>query len=195
MFSLYTDNLTRAILKTPRIFPALRSVLEWERTFFLLSGRTPHPLSYSDTKEDLVPPAKKTKAPSGDPANYGGQAIEDNTLEGWPNPETHQSYRIHLSYPEFTCLCPRSGYPDFATIEINYIPDRTIVELRSLKLYLNGFRDRRISHEAVVNQIFRDLVELLSPREMDVTADFNVRGNLKTVIRVDTEMNRKKKKK
>ena len=142
-----------------------------------------------------MPPSKKTKVPPTDPGSYGTQAIKTNELLGWPNPESHQQYRIHLSYPEFTCLCPRSGYPDFATIEINYVPDRTIVELRSLKLYLNAFRDRRISHEAVVNQIFRDLDTLLSPREMDVTGDFNVRGNLKTIIRVDTEMNRKKGKK
>ncbi len=138
-------------------------------------------------------PPKKTKTTEAS-INYGEQAIETNRLEGWPNPEKEQSYRIHLSYPEFTCLCPRSGYPDFATIEINYLPDQTIVELRSLKLYLNGFRNRRISHEAAINTIFRDLHELLSPREMDVTGDFNVRGNLKTVIRVDTEMNRKKRK-
>ena len=140
----------------------------------------------------MAPPKKKKTTEAS--ISYGEQAIETNRLEGWPNPEKEQSYRIHLSYPEFTCLCPRSGYPDFATIEINYVPDRTIVELRSLKLYLNGFRNRRISHEAAINTIFRDLHELLSPREMDVTGDFNVRGNLKTVIRVDTEMNPKKRK-
>ena len=139
----------------------------------------------------MAPPKKKKTTEAS--ISYGEQAIETNRLEGWPNPEKEQSYRIHLSYPEFTCLCPRSGYPDFATIEINYVPDRTIVELRSLKLYLNGFRNRRISHEAAINTIFRDLHELLSPREMDVTGDFNVRGNLKTVIRVDTEMNPKKR--
>ena len=140
-------------------------------------------------------PTKNTKTECEDPTNYGGREIEASRLEGWPNPETRQSYRIHLSYPEFTCLCPRSGYPDFATIEIRYCPDRTIVELRSLKLYLNSFRDRRISHEAAINLIFRDLEEILSPRDMEVTGDFNVRGNLKTIIRVSTEMNRKKRKK
>lgn len=146
-------------------------------------------------KDNLLSPSKRSKAPAEDPANYGGRAIDTSELEGWPNPESHQQYRIHLSYPEFTCLCPRSGYPDFATIEITYIPDRTIVELKSLKLYLNGFRELRISHEAVVNRIFRDLESLLSPREMEVTGDFNVRGNLKTIIRVDTAMNRRKGKK
>lgn len=138
-----------------------------------------------------MPPRKKSSPPAPEPS-YGTRAIEDNRLEGWPNPETEQTYRIHLSYPEFTCLCPRSGYPDFATIAIDYVPDKSIVELRSLKLYLNAFRDRRISHEAVVNRVYRDLVTLLSPRELEVTGDFNVRGNLKTIIRVSMESNRKK---
>ncbi len=133
-------------------------------------------------------PPSRESAPPPEPA-YGARAIAENTLERWPNPDPDQRYRITLSFPEFTCLCPRSGYPDFATIRIVYDPDAFIVELKSLKLYLNGFRDRRISHEASVNGIFRDLVALLSPRFLEVTGDFNVRGNLKTVITVDTEKN------
>ena len=130
--------------------------------------------------------------PSPDAA-YGSRAIAENQLERWPNPEEGQRYRVTMSFPEFTCLCPRSGYPDFATIRIVYEPGPYIVELKSLKLYLNAFRDQRISHEGSVNRIFRDLSALLSPGFLEVTGDFNVRGNLKTVITVDTEMNPPKK--
>jgi len=87
-----------------------------------------------------------------------------------------------MEVPEFTCLCPRSGFPDFATITIDYAPDQSIVELKSLKLYINTYRNRQISHEAAANTILDDLVELLSPRWMRVVADFSVRGNIKTII-------------
>lgn len=126
-------------------------------------------------------------APSGTP--YGADAIMGNALERWPNPERRQRYRINFSFPEFTCLCPRSGYPDFATILITCEPAAFIVELKSLKLYLNGFRQRAISHEGVINEIFRDLKELLDPASLEVVGDFNVRGNLKTIVTVSTEMN------
>jgi 7-cyano-7-deazaguanine reductase len=120
---------------------------------------------------------------------YGAQAIRNNILERWPNPETGQRYRVNFSFPEFTCLCPRSGYPDFATIRIEYIPRNFIVELKSLKLYLNGFRQEAHSHEGATNRIFRDLSALLEPQFMEVVGDFNVRGNLKTVVTVNTELN------
>lgn len=87
--------------------------------------------------------------------------------------------------PEFTCLCPRSGFPDFALIKVRYQPAEFIVELKSLKLYINSYRERAISHEAAANQILDDLVELLHPRWMRVTADFTVRGNIKTVVTVE----------
>ncbi len=115
---------------------------------------------------------------------YGEKAIKEARLEVWENPSPERDYTIEIIYPEFTCLCPRSGYPDFATIRIVYVPDRRIVELRSLKLYLNSFRDRYISHEEVTNRIFDDLKGLLEPRKMEVTGDFNVRGNVKTIIKV-----------
>ena len=110
--------------------------------------------------------------------------IEKAELEVWENPYPDRDYTIEISYPEFTCLCPRSGYPDFATIFINYVPDRHIVELKSLKLYLNSYRNQHISHESAVNKIFDDLKDALKPRKLDVAGDFNVRGNVKTVIRV-----------
>jgi 7-cyano-7-deazaguanine reductase len=116
------------------------------------------------------------------PGRYGLDEIAANRLEAWPNPNPERDYVIHLELPEFTCLCPRSGFPDFATIVIDYVPDRTVVELKSLKLYINGYRDRQISHEAATNTILNDLVTLLSPRWMRVAGDFNVRGNIKTII-------------
>jgi len=115
---------------------------------------------------------------------YGAKAIKQATLEIWDNPNPDRDYTIEISYPEFTCLCPRSGYPDFATVRITYVPNRKIVELKALKLWLNGFRDQSISHEAVTNVIFDMLKKSLKPRALEVTGDFNVRGNVKTVIRV-----------
>ncbi len=117
---------------------------------------------------------------------YGAKAVSKAKLEKWPNPCPEKDYTIDIIFSEFTCLCPRSGYPDFATIKLNYIPDKYIVELKSLKLYLNKFRDESISHESVTNLIFDDLKKLLKPRHMEITGDFNPRGNVKTVITVAT---------
>lgn len=113
---------------------------------------------------------------------YGTRAIEEGTLETWPNPSPQRRYTVRMATPEFTCLCPRSGFPDFATIRISYQPREVIVELRSLKLYINKYRDVCISHEAVVNQILDDLIGVLDPHWIRVSGDFNVRGNVKTVI-------------
>ena len=118
------------------------------------------------------------------PMKYGTKAVKQAKLELWPNPNPDRDYTIDISYPEFTCLCPRSGYPDFATIKVTYTPDKKVVELKALKLWLNGFRDQSISHEAVTNLIFDTLVKNLKPRTLEVVGDFNVRGNVKTVIRV-----------
>ena len=115
---------------------------------------------------------------------YGTKAIKKTKLEIWDNSNPERDYEINISFPEFTCLCPRSGYPDFAIIKINYIPDKKIVELKSLKLYLNSFRDAHISHEEITNKIFTDLEKVLRPRFLEVTGDFNPRGNVKTIIRV-----------
>lgn len=118
---------------------------------------------------------------------YGETAISEAKLERWDNPAMERDYTIDISFPEFTCLCPRSGYPDFATIKINYVPDKYVVELKSLKLYLNKYRDNHISHEKVVNDIFKDLNDFLRPRYLEVIGDFNPRGNVKTVIKVTTK--------
>ena len=118
---------------------------------------------------------------------YGEKAIKNAKLEAWDNPYPGRDYKIEINFPEFTCLCPRSGYPDFATIVINYIPGKFIIELKSLKLYLNSYRNRYISHEAVTNKIYDDLNKILKPHFMEVIGDFNERGNVKTVIRVTSQ--------
>jgi len=118
---------------------------------------------------------------------YGEKAIKEAKLEAWNNPYPDRDYNIEISFPEFTCLCPRSGYPDFATIRINYIPDKKIIELKSLKLYLNSYRSQYISHEAVTNKIYDDLQKLIKPRFLEVIGDFNPRGNVKTIIKVSSE--------
>lgn len=114
---------------------------------------------------------------------YGEKAIENNKLERFANRTLVRRYEIEFDCPEFTCVCPRSGFPDFATIHIRYIPDQWCVELKSLKLYINGFRNERVFHEDVTNRILSDLVELLDPWEMEVLGDFNVRGNIKTRVK------------
>jgi len=118
---------------------------------------------------------------------YGQKAIKKAKLELWENSNPERDYEINISFPEFTCLCPRSGYPDFATIAINYIPDKKIVELKALKLYLNSFRDVHISHEEAANRIYSELKKKLNPRFLEVIGDFNPRGNVKTVIRVSSD--------
>ncbi|NPA57973.1 MAG: NADPH-dependent 7-cyano-7-deazaguanine reductase QueF [Aquificae bacterium] len=118
---------------------------------------------------------------------YGEKEIKEAKLERWPNPTPERKYTVDITFPEFTCLCPRSGYPDFATIKIKYIPKDYIVELKSLKLYLNQYRNRYISHEEATNKIFSDLYDLLQPHFLEVIGDWNPRGNVKTIITVSSE--------
>lgn len=122
------------------------------------------------------------ETPGRTPGRYGLEEIEANKLEPWPNSNPGRDYVIHFEIPEFTCLCPRSGFPDFATIVIDYVPDQYVVELKSLKLYTNSYRNKQISHEGSTNVILDDLVALLKPRWMRVVGDFTVRGNIKTII-------------
>ena len=103
-------------------------------------------------------------------------------LEVFPNPNPERDYEIELSCPEGTCLCPVTGQPDFATIEIVYVPDELCVELKSLKLYLWSYRDKGAFHEAVTNQILDDLVARVAPRSMEVSGHFNVRGGITTTV-------------
>lgn len=110
-------------------------------------------------------------------------AEPSKALETIPNPSPKRDYEIRFETPEFTCLCPRTGQPDFATIRIRYVPDARCVELKSLKLYLWSYRNEGAFHEAVVNRILDDLVAALSPRRMVVEGDFLVRGGIHTTIR------------
>jgi 7-cyano-7-deazaguanine reductase len=103
-------------------------------------------------------------------------------LEAFPNPRPGRDYEISFECPEFTCLCPRTGQPDFATIRIRYTPDQLCVELKSLKLYLWSFRNEGAFHENVTNQILDDLVRAVKPRRMTVVGDFLVRGGIHTVV-------------
>ncbi len=116
---------------------------------------------------------------------YGTKEIEQAELEPWLNPSKERDYTIEITFPEFTCLCPRSGYPDFAKIEISYVPQDFIVELKSLKLYLNSYRDRHISHEEVTNRIFSDILSIIRPKKLSVVGDFHPRGNVHTVVRIE----------
>lgn len=108
--------------------------------------------------------------------------IAEAKLERFPNANQKRKFQVDFTCPEFTCLCPVTGFPDFATIYIKYVPDKWCVELKSLKLYINKFRDQGEFHEQVTNKILDDLVTLLDPHEIQVVGDFNVRGNIKTIV-------------
>ncbi len=103
-------------------------------------------------------------------------------LELFPNPQPNRDYTIRISIPEFTCLCPKTGQPDFATLLLEYIPDRQCVELKSLKMYVWSFRNEGAFHEAVTNEILDDLVTATSPRFMRLSAIFSVRGGIDTTV-------------
>ena len=112
-------------------------------------------------------------------------------LDSFPNPAPGRDYTIRFDCPEFTCLCPKTGQPDFATIRVEYVPDDLCVELKSWKLYLWSFRNEGAFHEAVTNRILDDLVAAVSPRRMRVEGDFNVRGGITTTVIVDYVKNAK----
>ena len=116
---------------------------------------------------------------------YGERNILEGELITFPNPRIGRRYEISISLPEFTCKCPFSGYPDFATIYIKYIPNERVVELKAIKLYINSYRDRYISHEESVNQILDDFVAACDPLEVKIKGDFFPRGNVHTTIEVE----------
>jgi 7-cyano-7-deazaguanine reductase len=103
-------------------------------------------------------------------------------LQTFPNPQPARDYRVHMEIPEFTCLCPKTGQPDFATLVLDYIPDRLCVELKSLKLYIWSYRNRGAFHEAVTNRIADDLVSAIAPRYLRLEARFYVRGGIFTTV-------------
>lgn len=120
---------------------------------------------------------------------YGEREILDfdinNSENFWPN-NHEKDYTIKIELPEFMAKCPRSGYPDFATIYLEYIPNKTVIELKALKIYINSFMFRHISHENSANEIFDTLYTKLEPKWMKVVADFKPRGNVHTVIEIDS---------
>mgnify|MGYP001793108729 CR=1 FL=1 len=128
----------------------------------------------SDATPAVAPPEMK----------YGEREISEGELITFPNPRPGRVFDIKVSLPEFTCKCPFSGYPDFATINLTYRPDGKVVELKALKLYINGYRDRYISHEESVNQILDDFVAACDPLYAKIVGDFQPRGNVHTVIEV-----------
>ncbi|KGI56290.1 preQ(1) synthase [Campylobacter sp. MIT 97-5078] len=122
---------------------------------------------------------------------YGEKEIKEfdveKDLELWEN-KAENDYVIKISLPEFMCLCPRSGYPDFATLNLEYIPDQFVVELKAIKIYINSFMYKNISHEAVVNEIYSTLKAKLKPKWIKLEADFNPRGNVHTIIECRSDL-------
>jgi 7-cyano-7-deazaguanine reductase len=115
---------------------------------------------------------------------YGERAIAEAELICFDNPRPGRPYEVAIELPEFTCSCPFSGYPDFAVLRLLYQPGPRVLELKALKLYVNSYRNRSISHEEVANRILDDLVAACEPSWMELVADFNPRGNVHTVVRV-----------
>lgn len=121
---------------------------------------------------------------------YGEEILSnfdvEKDLEIWAN-KNKKNYKIKITLPEFCCLCPRSGYPDFATIHLEYIPDKWVVELKAIKLYINSFMQRNISHEDAINEIYDVLFAKLKPKFMKIVGDFNPRGNVHTLIEINSD--------
>ena len=120
---------------------------------------------------------------------YGEKEIEEfdiNKEEHYWDNKHKKNYVISIELPEFMCRCPRSGYPDFATIKLEYTPSKRVIELKAIKLYINSFANRYISHEDSANEIYDTLYKNLKPKWMKITADFNPRGNVHTVIVIDS---------
>jgi 7-cyano-7-deazaguanine reductase len=120
---------------------------------------------------------------------YGEKILEefdiDKDLEIWPN-KHDRNYLIKMTLPEFSCLCPRSGYPDYATIYLEYTPDKYVIELKAMKLYINSFRNKNISHEDSANEIYEILQKKIKPKYLKIVADYNPRGNVHTIIEIDS---------
>jgi len=127
----------------------------------------------------LLSPANRNQK---DVATKPAARPSKKSLETFPNPNSDRDYTIRMRIPEFTCLCPKTGQPDFATLLLEYVPDTACVELKSLKVYIWSYRNEGAFHEAVTNRILDDLVQLMKPRFIRLTADFNVRGGIYTTV-------------
>jgi len=123
---------------------------------------------------------------------YGEKEIQEFDINAeenfWPN-KHEKNYTINIELPEFMCLCPRSGYPDFAILKLSYVPNKKVIELKAIKLYINSFMYRHVSHENSTNEIYDALYSKLEPKSMKLIADFNPRGNVHTVIEIDSKNN------
>ncbi len=150
----------------------LNQFLMMQKDSQFLSESSPEAGSISDTHS----PTLEMK--------YGERQIALGQLITFPNPRIGRRYDIQITLPEFTCKCPFSGYPDFAKIHITYVPNQRVVELKAIKLYINSYRDRYISHEESINQILDDFVAACDPLEVTIKGDFAPRGNVHTVIEV-----------
>jgi 7-cyano-7-deazaguanine reductase len=124
---------------------------------------------------------------------YGEEEINDFDINKdenfWPN-EHNKNYTINIDLPEFMCKCPRSGYPDFAIFKLSYVPKEKVIELKALKLYINSFMNRHISHENSANEVYDNLFKNLNPKSMKLIANFNPRGNVHTIIEINSEDNK-----
>lgn len=134
---------------------------------------------HPSASEAPAAPGERTRTPA-----YGERLIEEAELLCFANPRPGRPFEISIELPEFTCKCPFSGYPDFAVLNLLYQPGPRVLELKAIKLYVNSYRDRSISHEEVANRILDDLVQACEPVWMELTADFNPRGNVHTIVRV-----------
>lgn len=140
-------------------------------------------MNYSQTNHESSPESRTQEI------KYGEREILEGKLITFPNPRIGRHYEVNITLPEFTCKCPFSGYPDFATIYIKYVPNERVVELKALKLYINSYRDRYISHEESVNQILDEFVAACDPLEVKIKGDFLPRGNVHTFIEVEYNRN------
>jgi len=124
---------------------------------------------------------------------YGEKEILEFKIDAkenyWPN-EHKKNYTVDIELPEFMCKCPRSGYPDFANIKLSYVPNKKVIELKALKLYINSFMDKHISHENSTNEIYDALSKGLKPKSIKLVMDFNPRGNVHTIITIDSKDNK-----
>jgi 7-cyano-7-deazaguanine reductase len=148
------------------------------------SVAVPSAPSASPTPAEGAPPASAAPDAATVTPRYGERAIAEAQLICFDNPRPGRPFEVSIELPEFTCNCPFSGYPDFAVLRLLYQPGPRVLELKALKLYVNSYRDRAISHEEVANRILDDLVAAADPTWMELVADFNPRGNVHTVVRV-----------
>ncbi len=152
--------------------------------FFVAVGNSKNTLLSIINHLSMNPSDRVVSPNNSSEMKYGERVIAEGELITFPNPRLGRKYDISITLPEFTCKCPFSGYPDFATIYMTYSPDERVVELKALKLYINSYRDRYISHEEAVNQILDDFVAACDPLEAIVKGDFTPRGNVHTIIEV-----------